>query len=83
MPSVTTKACARILERLELQTFSRDANRRSKGKEARLVGGDEMRHRAALPQMAVKPQTAIHCANHPIAPTFELPIRRIVKRIAY
>jgi hypothetical protein len=33
-----------------------------------------MRHRAALPHVAVHPQAAIHCVDHPRSPRLELAI---------
>jgi hypothetical protein len=42
-----------------------------------------MRHGTVLPQMAVKPQTAIHCVDHSVAPSVELSIRRVIRRFTY
>lgn len=73
MPRIAANASPGILERFVLQALGGDADGLAVLKQERLVRGDEMRHASALPEMAVKPESAIHCVNHPVAPLFKLP----------
>jgi hypothetical protein len=43
------------------------------------IGRHEMRHRAALPNVPVQPQSAVHREDHPIPARDELAIRTIVR----
>ena len=74
MPRIATHACARILEWLELQTRLRDARGRSPCHEARTVGGDEVRHGPAFPDVSVQPEAAIHGVDHSVAARVELAV---------
>ena len=76
VPGISTNTSARVLQRLELQAFCRNANASPVCEELRLVRGDEMRHRSAFPHMPVQPEAAVYGVEHSIPPSLELAIRR-------
>src|SRR6185503_20753513 len=72
MPRIAANTGARVLERLVLQALCGNADGLAVLQQERLVRGDEVRHAPALPHMAMKPEPAIHCVDHPVTSLVEL-----------
>jgi hypothetical protein len=67
VPRITTQPRARILEGLELKAGLTHAYCRAKSQQALAIGRDQVGHLPPFPDMAVKPQSAVHGVNHPVA----------------
>lgn len=76
MPRISPHTSSWVFQRLELQSTSRKADTAAVCQQALLICRDQMGHRVALPSMAVKPQPAIHCEDHPVSAANKLPIDR-------
>jgi len=76
MPGIAADTRAGILEWLELQAVGSDAHDSTVFEQQRLIGRDEVRHPATLPQMPVQPEAAIHGVDHPVTAVTELAIGR-------
>ena len=72
MPCIAAFAVARITQWFVLQPERVEAHGSSVGNQLLAIGGDEMRHRPSLPDVAVQPETAGHCVHHSIAAPLEL-----------
>jgi hypothetical protein len=81
VPGIATDARARILERFELQSVGRDSNSTAVGEETLSIGRDEMREGAPVPDVTVKPKTAIHCVDHAFSTRSELAKRDFLGRV--
>ena len=79
MPRVPSRAGAWILERLVLEPRDWQTNGAAVFDQALAVSGDEVSHRAAFPDVTVKPQTAFHRVDHPFTSKRELTVRAIVE----
>jgi hypothetical protein len=79
MPRLTTLSGAWIFQRLELEAGGRQPYGTSVRQQSLSVGGDEMRHGAPVPDVAVQPEPTVHRVNHPIATPDELPIGELVR----
>ena len=73
MPGVAAFPGAGILERLELQPRSGQSDGAPVGEQQLTVHGDQVRHRAPLPDMPVQPEPAVHGVDHPVASLLVLP----------
>jgi hypothetical protein len=73
MPGVAPLAGARILQRLSLQALVRQTHTATIREQSIAIGGHEMCHTAAKPDMAVEPESAVHRVDHSIAAARELP----------
>jgi hypothetical protein len=80
MPRITSDSRAWVFERFVLKAGDRKTNGAAVLDQALTVGGDEVSHRAAFPDMAVKPQTAVHRMDHPFATKRKLTIGTILER---
>ena len=80
MPGVAAHAGSWILERFVLEPGDRQFDGAAVFDEALAVGGDEVRHRAPFPNMAVQPQPAVHRVHHPFASQCELAVRPVGER---
>ena len=81
MPRFAPQTGARILERLELKLRFGKSHATPVGKQPFAIGGDEMRHGAAEPDVAVEPETAVHRVDHSVLATGEfanLRVRRVI-----
>jgi hypothetical protein len=76
VPGIATHSGTRILERLVLQSPGGEADGASVLEESLAIGGDEMRHPLAAPDMPVQPEASIHRVNHPIPALLELEVGR-------
>lgn len=74
MPRGAPNTGARVLQWLELQPFARKARRPAVLEQEFAVCRNEVCHRAAEPDMAMKPQPTIHGVDHPVAPARELAV---------
>ncbi len=81
MPRIAADARSRILQRLELETGLPEPDRRAESKQSLTIGRHEVRHLAPFPDVAVQPQTAIHCVNHPSAARPKLPVFRTCREV--
>jgi hypothetical protein len=72
VPGVAPFQCARILQALELQTLFGQAKSSTVGQETIAIRRDHVRHRSALPYVAVEPESTIHCVDHTLAAAGEL-----------
>ena len=68
MPRITSQTGAWILQRFVLESSDWKTNGAAVLDQALAIGGDEVGHWTAFPDMAVKPQTAFHRVDHPFAP---------------
>jgi hypothetical protein len=75
VPGVAADARARILERLVLETASREAYGTPILEESLAVGGNEMRHALAAPEVAMQPESAIHGVDHSVPAPLEFEVR--------
>jgi hypothetical protein len=80
VPRFATLARAWILERFVLQASKGKTHRASIFDQALAIGGDQVRHGATLPDMAMEPQAAIHRVDHPLSATRELAVGSIIER---
>ena len=76
MPCVAAEARPWILERLELQSFCRQANRTSICEEALSIGRHQVCHWVTLPSVTVQPEAAVHGEDHPISSIVELAVHQ-------
>lgn len=83
MPCFASQSGTRILERLVLKPCTGNPGGLAIRKQLRLVRRNQMRHRLALPHVAVHPEPTIHCVNHPITPVLELAVRLRIRSAAY
>ena len=67
VPGISALRRSRVLERFVLQTLRREAYVLTVREEALPIGGHQMRHHAATPDMTVKPQSAFHRVDHALA----------------
>jgi len=65
MPRITADARARVLQRFELETALPEPERLAESEQPLTISGDEVRHLAPFPDVAVQPQAAVHRVNHP------------------
>lgn len=72
MPRIAALTAARVLERMILQPFGGNADARTPGQEPLTIHGDQVRHRAPKPHVAVQPEPAVHCVQHSLATRAEL-----------
>jgi hypothetical protein len=72
VPGFASVTGARIPERLSLQTLVRQPDATAIGEQAIAVGGHQVSHRPAKPDVTMEPQTAIHCVNHAVTTPGEL-----------
>ena len=79
MPGDALFARTRILQWLELEALVRQSDPAAVVEQSVPVGGDQVRHATAEPDVAMKPETAIHRMDHPVAATGEL-ARLLVRR---
>ena len=75
MPRVAPIPRPGVLQRFVLETRGRQSHGAAVGEQALAIGRDEMGHRAALPDMAMEPETAVHRVDHPLATVVELAIQ--------
>ncbi len=80
MPRITSNTTARVLERLVLEAGNWKAYGAAIFDQTLAIGGHEVGHCSALPDVAMEPQAAVHRVNHPLAPKRELTIGTIVER---
>ena len=80
MPRIASNTIARVLERLVLEAGDRKTHGATIFDQTLAVGGHEVGHGLAPPDVAMEPQTASHRVNHPLAPERELAIRTIIGR---
>ncbi|HKS07611.1 MAG TPA: hypothetical protein VJR92_15010 [Gemmatimonadaceae bacterium] len=76
MPRIASLARKWILERLELQARFGKSNATPILEQQFTIAGDQVRHRSAVPDVSMHPQTAGHRVDHAIAPPRELTPRR-------
>jgi hypothetical protein len=76
VPGVTADAGAWVLERLVLKASGWEAHGPPVLEEELAVGGNEMRHPLAPPNMAVQPEAAVHRVDHPVSAPLELAVWR-------
>jgi hypothetical protein len=76
VPGVAADAGAGILERLVLETASWKTDGASVLEESLAVGGDEMRHSLAAPDVAMQPESTIHSVDHSVSASREFEVRR-------
>ena len=80
MPRVTANARAWVLQRFVLKTGDRKTDGAAVLDQSLSVGGDEVSHRSAFPDMAVEPETAFHRVDHPLAAKRKLTVGTIPER---
>jgi hypothetical protein len=80
MPRVTSSTSSWVLEQLVLEMGDWQANGAAVIDQTLTVGGDEVSHRTALPDVTVEPQAAFHRVDHSFTSKRELTIRAIVER---
>ena len=66
VPGISALRRSRIFERLVLQTLRREAYALTVCEETITIGGHQMCHDPAAPDMAVEPQSAVHRVNHAV-----------------
>lgn len=66
MPGVATFSGPRILERLELQAMRWQADGAAIRQQPLAIGGDQVGHGFAAPDMAMQPEPPVHRVNHPV-----------------
>ena len=76
VPRIAANACPRIFQWLELEAGLPEPDCRAKSEQSLTIGRHEVRHLAPFPDVAVQPQAAIHCVNHPGAAGPKLSILR-------
>jgi hypothetical protein len=76
VPRIAANACPRIFQWLELEAGLPEPDCRAKSEQSLTIGRHEVRHLAPFPDVAVQPQAAIHCVNHPGAAGPKLSIFR-------
>ena len=76
MPSISFHACARIFQRLELQSLRRNSNGPAVREKQFSIGRNEMRHRVPFPAMSMEPETTIHRVDHSFPTALEFAIAR-------
>lgn len=72
MPRFASFTSAWIPERLSLQTLVRQPDAPAIGEQAIAIGGYQVSHGPAKPDVPMEPQTAVHRVNHAVATPGEL-----------
>jgi hypothetical protein len=67
MPGFAALTSAWIPERLSLQTLVRQPDAAPIRKQSSAIGGHQVSHRPAKPDVTMEPQTAFHRVNHAVA----------------
>jgi hypothetical protein len=75
VPRIAPFTGARITEWFVLQAFDGQAGRAPIGDQLFAIRRDEVRHGVAAVQMAMQPESAIHCVDHPVATACEFAVR--------
>lgn len=79
MPGFAQFTGPRVFERLVLQAFRWQADSRAIREQLVAIGRDEMRHRAAAPDVPMQPQAAFHREDHPLAARCEFAVGRLCR----
>src|SRR6185437_11758122 len=66
VPRIALHAGARVLEWFVLEVFRLKPGSAPIGQELLAIGGDQVRHRAPLPDMAVQPESTVHRVQHAV-----------------
>lgn len=80
MPRITPHAGPRILERFVLEASGGQPNGAAIFDKALSIGGDQMRHRAPFPKVAVQPEPAVHRVHHSFASRCEFTVWPVGER---
>jgi hypothetical protein len=76
VPGVASLPRSRIFQRLEFEAPGRQTNAPPVIEQGFPIRGDQVRHRAALPYMAVEPEPPVYRMDHPLASRGCFPVRQ-------
>lgn len=76
MPRIPSDTRSGILESFELETIVCESYGATKFKEPFPISGDQVCHWPTLPSVAMKPESAVHGEDHPVATTCKFAVAR-------